>query len=237
MPMTRVLTSALVSARRLMASVGVISPPPYPTIGLSSSTSSLPSSFLSSEPFLSADSFLSTSSSSSLAPLLPRPLPLLGVAFLPVSFFSSSAALDASFAGVLGAATIPAAASSSARASSCALFTARASAASAALAFSSSVLTCGRTVLNFETVVSRMRMRFARASCACAGSFRLRKMLSTRWCISRTHVIWIDSGSELSWTFRLNTYTVRRICGSVSSRRMWCTSSARNEYASGRSAS
>ena len=36
--------------------------------------------------------------SSSLAPLLPRPgLPLLGVAFLPVSFFSSSAALDASF--------------------------------------------------------------------------------------------------------------------------------------------
>mmetsp|Transcript_3400 Transcript_3400/g.14899 ORF Transcript_3400/g.14899 Transcript_3400/m.14899 type:complete len:238 (-) Transcript_3400:1224-1937(-) len=237
MPMTRVLTSALVSARRLTASVGVISTPPYPTIGLSSSTSSLPSSFLSSEPFLSADSFLSTSSSSSLAPLLPRPLPLLVVAFLPVSFFSSSAALEASFAGVLGAATIPAAASSSARASSCALFAARASAASAALAFSSNVLTCGRTVLNFDTVVSRMRMRFARASCACAGSFRLRKMLSTRWCISRTHVIWIDSGSELSWTFRLNTYTVRRICGRVSSRRMWCTSSARNEYASGRSAS
>ena len=105
----------------------------------------------------------------------------------------------------MGATTMPSAASSSASAASFAFFTARASAVSADFALSSSVFTWGRTVRNLDTVVSRMRIRFARASCACAGSLRLRKMLSTRWCIRRTQVICMDNGSELSWTFRLKT--------------------------------
>ena len=206
--MTSVLTSALVSASRLMASDGVHSPPPYATMGLSSSESSL-ASFFTASFFVSSDSFLS--SSSSFADLRPRPLPLLGVAFLPVSFFSSSfsaGGLDDSFGAAwvgLGATTMPSAASSSASAASFAFFTARASADSADFALSSSVFTWGRTVRNLDTVVSRMRIRFARASWACAGSLRLRKMLSTRWCIKRTQVICMDSGSELSWTFRLKT--------------------------------
>ena len=83
-------------------------------------------------------------------------------------------------------------------------FLVAASSIASRLAFSNSVFTCGRTVRNLATVMSNMRMRLARASTAWLGSFRRRKMDSTRWCMRRTHVIWMLTGSVASCTFLLN---------------------------------
>ena len=263
-PITSVLTSALVSARRLMASAGVCTLPPYPMssgyFGFAAAPSPSPSPpfFLPSASSASFASLPSLSSSSSSDSLSSRARPFLAAArpprvgfFFGFSFsfsfsfslgFSAGSDFTAASAAVEVAVPVPGGVfvvmpSASASCAAFVSFAIAASMSSARLAFSSKPYTCGRTVRNLLTVASCIRIRFARASAACVGSFRRRKMLSTRWCIRRTHVIWIDSGRDASWTLRLNMYTARRICTSESSRRMWCTSSARKEYASGRSAS
>ena len=199
MPITSVFTSALVSARRFRASAGVCVAPPYPTM--------IDASF--------SDSSASFFSDSSAAPL----------SLASSSRFAAAFALGSPRPGAGSASAAPVAAALDSRADFAAAF----SSASAFFALSSSSFTCGLTIRNFATVVSRMRMRFARASADWLGSLRLRNTDSTRWCMSRTHVIWMLSGSVASWTFWLNMYTVRRICASESSSRMWCTSSARKE--------